>query len=96
MDKDGNLVINHEQEETVKMIYNLFLNEKSGAEIVRIHEENGAKTPAGKDKWHYSTVLSILKNEKYKGDALLQKPYRVDFLSKKTVVNDGTVQKYYL
>lgn len=96
MDENGNLVINPEQAETVKMIYNLFLNGKSGAEIVRILEEKGVKTPGGKDKWHYTTVLSILRNEKYKGDVLLQKTYRVDFLSKKTVVNDGTVQQYYI
>ena len=49
-----------------------------------------------KDKWNQSTVRSILTNEKYKGDALLQKSYTVDFLTKKTKTNDGEVPQYYV
>ena len=41
-------------------------------------------------------VLSILTNEKYKGAALLQKRYTVDFLQKKTKVNEGEVPQYYV
>lgn len=42
------------------------------------------------------TVSSILTNEKYKGDALLQKRFTVDYLSKTTKVNEGEVPQYYV
>lgn len=57
---------------------------------------DGVPTPGGKDKWSISTVRSILSNEKYKGDALLQKSYTVDFLTKKTKVNEGEIPQYYV
>lgn len=41
-------------------------------------------------------VQSILRNEKYKGDSLLQKTYTVDFLSKKINVNEGEIPQYYV
>lgn len=56
----------------------------------------GIPTPGGKMKWSQSTVLSILTNEKYKGDALLQKSFTVDFLTKKMKVNEGEVPQYYV
>ena len=56
---------------------------KSITAICRYLESKGIKTPAGKKKWRKSTVFSILQNEKYKGDALLQKEFTVDFLQKK-------------
>ena len=46
--------------------------------------------------WYSSTVQSILQNEKYKGDALLQKSYTVDFLTKKKKINEGEVPQYYV
>lgn len=48
-------------------------------------------TPGGKTNWSISTVRSILSNEKYRGDALLQKSYTVDFLTKKTKINEGEI-----
>ena len=56
----------------------------------------GVPTPAGKEKWSVSTIMSILQNEKYKGDALLQKTYTVDFLSKTIKKNNGEVTQYYI
>jgi site-specific DNA recombinase len=47
-------------------------------------------------RWHTSTIRKILSNEKYIGDALLQKTYTVDFLTKKRVVNNGIVPQYYV
>jgi len=46
--------------------------------------------------WQKATVESILRNEKYKGAALLQKSFTVDFLQKKTKVNEGEVPQYYV
>ncbi len=52
--------------------------------------------PAGKAKWSTSTVQSILTNEKYKADALLQKTFCTDFLTKKMKINEGEVPQYYV
>ena len=61
-------------------------------------ELNGEGVPGcmGEPKWAVSTIMHILQNEKYKGDALLQKVYTVDFLSKKKKVNEGEVPQYYV
>jgi hypothetical protein len=56
----------------------------------------GIPTPAGGACWHSGTVKSILTNEKYKGDARLQKSFTVDFLTKKTKANEGEVPQYYV
>ena len=48
------------------------------------------------DKWSQSTVLSILSNEKYMGDAKLQKTYTESFLTHKSVKNDGRLPQYYV
>ena len=53
-------------------------------------------TPGGRTKWSISTVKSILQNEKYKGDALLQKTFIVDFLTKKSKRNEGEIPQYYV
>lgn len=53
-------------------------------------------TAAGKAKWRPETIKKILKNEKYIGDALLQKTYTVDVLTKKRVQNNGIVPQYYV
>ena len=52
-------------------------------QIARTLTEEGIPSPGGKDHWNPSNIKSILTNEKYKGDALLQKTYTVDFLTKK-------------
>ena len=56
----------------------------------------GIKSPSGKDRWHISTVKSILTNEKYRGDALLQEQYTTDFLQKKRKTNNGEIPQYYV
>ena len=71
--EDGIPVIVEKEAEIVREIYRLFLLGNSVTAICRHLESKGIKTPAGKDKWRESTVYSILHNEKYKGDALLQK-----------------------
>lgn len=53
-------------------------------------------TPGGKEVWTTSTIESILTNEKYKGSALLQKKFTVDFLTKKTKINEGEVPQYFV
>lgn len=94
--ENGEFVINEEQAQVVRLIYKLFLGGYSHYKIAKELTEKKIPTPAGKEKWHCSTVLSILKNEKYKGDALLQKEYTVDFLEKKRKKNNGEVPQYYV
>lgn len=89
-------VINEEQAETVRLIYRLFLEGKTFTAIAHYLEDHGILSPGGKQKWQSGTVQSILTNEKYKGDALLQKCFTVDFLTKKTKVNEGEVPQYYV
>lgn len=99
LDKDketGKFVVNQEQAETVKLIFRLFLEGMTPHSIAAELTRRGIKTPAGKDVWNQSTVRRMLSNEKYKGDALLQKEFTVDFLQKKTKKNEGEVPQYYV
>ena len=81
---NGELVVNEEQASTTP--YGI---------ATKLTEEN-IPSPSGKQKWHAGTVKAILSNEKYKGDALLQKSFTVDFLTKKTKINEGEVPQYYV
>lgn len=94
--EDGTPVINEEEAAIVRLIYKLFLEGKTPAGICRYLEQQGIPTPSGKQKWSQTTVDSILSNEKYKGDALLQKKFTTDFLTKKMKVNEGEVPQYYV
>lgn len=69
---DGTPVINEEEATIVRLIYTLFLEGKTPAGICRYLDSQGVPTPSGKTKWSQTTVNSMLANEKYKGDALLQ------------------------
>lgn len=95
-DADGNLVIEPEQAEIVRRIYREYLQGLSMDKIAAGLEADGILTGAGKTKWHTSTINKILRNEKYIGDALLQKTYTTDFLTKKRIKNNGTVPQYYV
>lgn len=95
-DREGNLVINRKQAAIVQRIYTDFLNGIGTPTIARMLELENIENCKGKKKWHDSHIKSILTNEKYKGDAILQKSYTVDFLTKKRVENKGEVPKYYV
>lgn len=93
---DGILEIVEEEAEIVREIYQLFLEGKTIRAIADYLTKQGIPTPRGKEKWSVSTIMSILTNEKYKGDALLQKTYTADFLTKKSKKNRGEVPQYYI
>lgn len=80
----------------VRRIYSMFIDGKTPGAIARALTAEEIPTPGGKQKWQGSTVKSILTNEKYKGSALLQKCFTVDFLTKKRKVNEGEVPQYYI
>lgn len=90
------LIIEPEEAEVVKRIYREYLEGASLAQIGKSLEADGILTAAGKARWRPETLKKILQNEKYIGDALLQKTYTVDFLSKKRVKNNGIVPQYYV
>lgn len=93
---DGAPVVVEEEAETVRLIYSLFLQGKPVSWISSYLTECGIKSPGGKDKWYRQTVASILANEKYCGNAILQKTYVSDFLTKKTKKNNGEIPKYFV
>ena len=93
---DGLPEIVPEEAEIVKRIYREFLQGKSTNAIATMLTEEGIPTPGKKIVWQRATVESILRNEKYKGSALLQKSFTVDFLTKKTKINEGEVPQYYV
>jgi site-specific DNA recombinase len=89
-------VVVPEEAEIVKRIYREYLEGASMLKIARGLEADGILNGAGNERWHTSNINNILRNEKYIGDALLQKTYTVDFLTKKRVKNNGIVPQYYV
>ena len=93
---NGELIVNPEEAIVVQRIYKEFLDGKTLAEIITSLESDHVKTPTGLDNWKKDQICRMLRNEKYKGDALLQKTYTDSFLTKKAIKNDGSVPMYYV
>lgn len=89
-------VIDIEQADVVKFIYDRYLAGDSLKEITKKLMDLKISTPLGKQHWSCSTVRSILTNEKYKGDAIINKTFVVDCISKRVKVNNGERKKYYV
>lgn len=94
--EDGQAVIVPEEAAVVKRIFREYLEGASLVEICKGLESDGILTGAHREKWRPETVHKMLRNEKYMGDALLQKTYTTDFLTKKKVVNNGIAPQYYV
>lgn len=93
---DGKPVINEEEAETVRFIYQRYLAGDTLRAIKSKLEAQGALNAAGKQEWTIKNLLSILSNEKYCGDALLQKTFIQDCISKKVIQNNGQLPKYLI
>ena len=93
---DGLPEVVPEEAEIVRSIYRMYMEGKSSNAIATYLTKQNIPSPAGKPSWQRCTVESILRNEKYKGAALLQKKFTVDFLQKKMKVNEGEVPQYYV
>ena len=85
-----------EEAEIVRLIYRMFIEGKTPCYIAKHLTEKGIPTPGRKKVWQVSTVESILTNEKYKGEARLQKRFTTDYLTKTMKVNEGEVPQYYV
>lgn len=95
-DENGHLIIDEAEAEIIRRIFREYLAGKRLQEIGRGLEADVILTGAGKEKWRPETIKKMLKNEKYMGDALLQKTYTTDFIEKTRVKNNGIVPQYYV
>ena len=94
--EDGQPEIVEKEAKIVRLIYKMFLEGKTPTYIAKYLTEQNIPTPRDKNIWRSTTVESILKNEKYKGAALLQKTFTTDFLTKKKKINEGEIPQYYV
>ena len=93
---DGEMVVNAEQAETVRKIYELYLSGQSLGGIKATLESGGFKNAAGTTEWMTSNLRTILSDEKYCGDILLQKTFIQDCISKKVIKNTGQLPMYLI
>ncbi len=88
-DEEGNLVINEEEADTVRLMYYLFLSGFSTDDIAEVLTSLGRETKLGNKKWTGGTVRYILQNERYCGDVISWKTYTYDYLEHKSKKNRG-------
>lgn len=93
--EDKSITINEAEAETVRLIYDLYLQGYGAYRIAKELTRLGKVSKKGNVKWTDSGVRGILKNEKYKGDLLMGKTYTVDPISKRRLDNHGESNKYY-
>ena len=93
---DGEMVVNAEQAETVRRIYEMYLSGQTLRSIKEALESGGFKNSAGTMEWTTSNLRTILSDEKYCGDVLLQKTFIQDCISKKVIKNTGQLPMYLI
>lgn len=94
-DSTGDLIINKEQAQIVRRIFELYLSGEGCHRIAKLLNEEGVKTITG-SRWNDGTIKGMLQNEKYKGDFHLQKYYTPENKKNQRVKNHGEVQSYYI
>jgi DNA invertase Pin-like site-specific DNA recombinase len=94
--EDGLPRVVEAEAEIVRLIFRLCMEGKTPSAIARYLMKHGIPSPAGKKTWQVSTVRSILQNEKYAGNALLQKKFTVDFLTKQMKKNEGEIPQFFV
>ncbi len=92
--KDGKYVIQPEEAETVRRIFELYLSGHGYAAIAKILNSEGRVTRYG-NNWLYNSIRKILRNDTYTGNLTLQKTFREDHISKRILINHGEMPKYY-
>ena len=93
---DGQPEIVPEEAEVIKRIYHRYLDGCTLGQIKRELDADKVPTAQGVDSWSPAIIHNILTNEKYIGDALLQKTYIMDCISKKVKKNQGERAMYYV
>ena len=94
--EDKSITVNDEEAETVRLIYDLYLEGYGTTMIMKELTRLGKKNKKGVVSWTESGIRGLLKNEKYKGDLMLGKTYTVDPISKRRLDNKGEEEKYYV
>ena len=95
-DENGNLVINEKQATIVKRIFNEYIAGNGVGKIARILSNEGVQTISGTTKWNSSVIIGILRNEKYTGDAFLQKTITLNSITLKRKKNEGEAPMYFV
>lgn len=93
--EDGELVVNEDEAETVKVIYYLYLNGWSLQEIADLLEEYGRKTKLGNTEWNQASLHYVLSNERHCGAVLARKTFTPNFKDHKSVKNEGQLRQYF-
>jgi site-specific DNA recombinase len=95
-DENGSLVINKVQAEIIRRIFDDYIAGQGVAKIAKALEADGIEKTTGGTNWSASTVLGMLKNEKYTGDAVLQKTITTNSITFKRKKNEGETPMYYV
>ena len=90
------LSVNEDEAQTVRMIYDMYLQGYGTTTIAKRLIELGIKNKKGEVSWNTHGVMGIIKNEKYKGDILLGKTFTTDPISKRRLANFGEENQYYI
>lgn len=93
-DETGQLIIDEEKAEIVRMIFQLSGEGTSLSQIALMLQEQGIPSPRGKAVWSKETLRKILCNEKYRGSVVLQKTFVANFLNHKQIKNTGQKDRY--
>lgn len=96
MTEDNTLEIVEEEGEIVRRIFREYLCGYSVNQIVDGLKRDNIPTKRNGANWQRSTIMRMLENIKYKGDAILGKTYKPDVLSPKRIKNDGKMPMYYV
>ena len=89
LDEEGELVINPDEAETVKVIFYLYINGWSSSEIADLLTEYGRTTKLGNEVWNPTSIDGVIENERHCGDIRARKTYTKDFKTHKKVKNEG-------
>ena len=96
LDSEGNPQVDSDKAAVIRSIFNRYLQGASLRMIRQALEAAGIPNPAGSEKWGIDQIRSILSNEKYCGDVLMQKTFIQDCISKKVVKNTGQLPMYLI
>ena len=94
--EDKSITINEEEAEIVRYIFNRYVAGAGGSVIAQELQNLGYKTKRGSSTWAETTVIGIIKNEKYKGDILMGKTFTLDPISKRRLDNFGEEDQFYI
>lgn len=94
--EDKTITVNEEEAEIVRYIFRRYVEGAGGSVIAQELQNLGYKTKRGSTTWAETTVIGIIKNEKYKGDILMGKTFTLDPISKRRLDNFGEEDQFYI